>query len=171
LSIHFYPYDETHSRPLGVFGIQDPPAADSRWPTADELRSALDSLEGYFIEYLPGPWPGAWAAEITEFDKRPALLTLHYRGYPETDQPSQLAPEIDPVLAALGVQLDIEGERHDIILALLKRLSECCGPFVVTGPNVDAVALVGPDADVEALTELMRPSLKYILRGTDRPIP
>lgn len=130
--------DEETKRWLRLEAVPFPDdAAESRWPTPNELRTVLGSLRGYSVYYSDNT-DGGWDAEIVdsmrEYDGWRA--TIWTKGITDPDAPHQFSFH-KPTL--------------EMALTILEKLSHVCGPFVIVDDASITPVVVTPGSDVLAL--------------------
>jgi hypothetical protein len=108
----------------------------SRWPTADELRAILGSLDGCRVEYTSGT--DGWDASVYDLSDReewPAVVLW-------VKQPGSDEAPVDFHFY----------KPHDCVLALriAQRVARLCGPLMVVEPGHMLPVVVTADSDTVA---------------------
>jgi hypothetical protein len=112
----------------------------SRWPTSNELRGVLDSLQGYRVVYKNKQ--DGWDAEVVDaqlgYDGMRA--TIWVENVPDGDTPTDFTFHKPSV---------------ELALMILERLSHACGPVVFVGASSMKPVLVSPGCDVKRLASVL----------------
>lgn len=129
---------------LARYGIELPPDySQGRWPTAVELRQALDSIDGYDTTYYVG-----------EADFSAMVLPL-------IDGEPQRGQVLEGPLATIHV-LQFDGDESkplefylpkgwpELHLLILKHVAASCGPYIIYADDVDAPVMIDADTDLDA---------------------
>ena len=130
--------DEAFTHWLGEFGIQPPPGATSRLPSVRELRGTLNQLDGFCSEVSIGsPW---WDADIfacTQSEKRweGEYTTLWVRNFDGNEE--------------IPVDFRFRKGSARLVLRILRRLTQICGPLVVLLDTCCIPILVTPETAID----------------------
>jgi hypothetical protein len=135
--------DPRRAERFARYGIElSPNDTQGRWPTAVELRQALDALAGYETTYYVG-----------EENFSAMVLTL-VNGEPQRGQ------ILEGPLATIQV-LHFDGDETkplefylpkgwpDLHLLILKHVAALCGPYIIYADDVDAPVMIGADTDLD----------------------
>ena len=112
------------------------PEARGRWPTPNEVRSALESFAGYTVTYATST--GGWDAEIVESERG-------HNGHMANVWVTEIT---DPDAPA---RINLHKPSLELSLRILEQLSRCCGPFLLMDCCSGHKVVVMPGADVPKL--------------------
>jgi hypothetical protein len=133
-------YLEEHGVHADVFGTP------SRYPTRREIRSVLDSLAGYKVEYEPDG-----SADIVDAVKGYEGMSASLQIITKDNEPSDDDTPCFHFYFSKGwAELNLE---------ILKRLSIICGPFICMDDSSCVPVLVEPDTDPEIVWRAWYPEL------------
>ena len=114
------------------------PDGQSRWPTHNELRAALESFSGHAVSYRSTA-TGGWDADIVDPERDRTsgwMATVWVDGAVDADTPCRFSFH-KPTL--------------ELSLMIVEKLSRVCGPFLIMDGSSGRAVVVAPEADIPKL--------------------
>ena len=135
------PLNESCIEWLDQEGVPHPaPTAGTRFPTPNEIKSALHQIGDYVVDLAADPSTGEWLATITEAKSTTgAWADLRVSNYSSDDEPHEFYfPKGWP----------------EIIFTVVEHLTRYCGPLVVVDDSSVIPIIVHPNDSVQELLRL-----------------